>query len=259
MHPAKSFLLTCLISAPLLAADLAPTGTLRAAFLRTNPVQGRIDAKTGAITGPVVDLVQALAGELKVPYDIIPAADARDIIARLKAHTADIGFLAYDGERAQEVEFSEPYALMLNTYLVRADSPLKKSADADRSGLRIGVAGGVSQAVVLKELLKKSELKVMPAPPPEEIDRMLMSGDLDAYGANRQRLVEVAAQYPKLRVLPDNFSVAEQSLVVTKGDSSRLDALNQFIQKARSSGLVKSSLERAKLTAGMEVASGRTR
>src|SRR5216684_2908844 len=108
MHPAKSFLLTCLISAPLLAADLAPTGTLRAAFLRTNPAQGRIDAKTGAITGPVADLVQALAGELKVPYDIIPAADARDIIARLKAHTADIGFLAYDGERAQEVEFSEP-------------------------------------------------------------------------------------------------------------------------------------------------------
>ena len=259
MHLAKSFLLACLISAPLLAADLAPTGTLRAAFLRTNPVQGRIDAKTGAISGPVVDLVQALAGELKVPYDIIPAADARDIIARLKAHTADIGFLAYDGERAQEVEFSEPYALMLNTYVVRADSPLKKAADADRTGLRIGVAGGVSQAVVLKELLKKSELKVMPAPPPEDISKMLMSGDLDAYGANRQRLVEVAAQYPKLRVLPDNFSVAEQSLVVTKGDSSRLDALNQFIEKARSSGLVKSSLERAKLTAGMEVASGRTR
>jgi polar amino acid transport system substrate-binding protein len=148
---------------------------------------------------------------------------------------------------------------MLNTYVVRADSPLKKSADADRTGLRIGVAGGVSQAFVLKELLKKSELKVMPAPPPEEISKMLMNGELDAYGANRQRLVEVAAQYPKLRVLPDNFSVAEQSLVVTKEDSSRLDALNQFIEKARTSGLVKSSLERAKLTAGMEVASGKTR
>jgi len=259
MHPAKSFFLACLISAPLLAADLAPTGTLRAAFLRTNPVQGRIDAKTGAITGPVADLMQALAQELKVPYTIIPAADAREIIDRMKAHTADIGFLAYDGERAAEVDFSEPYALMLNTYIVRADSPLKKSADADRSGLRIGVAGGVSQAVVLKELLKKSELKVMPAPPPEEISKMLVSGDIDAYGANRQRLVEVAAQDPKLRVLPDNFSVAEQSIVVNKGDSSGLEVINRFIEKARTSGLVKSSLERAKLTTGVEVASGRTR
>ena len=259
MRPAKNFLLACLIATPLLAADLAPTGTLRVAFLRTNPVQGRIDAKTGAITGPVTDLTQALAQQLNVPYNIIPAADAREIIALLKAHNADVGFLAYDGERAQEVDFSEPYALMLNTYVVRADSPLKKSADADRAGLRIGVAGGVSQAFVLKELLKKSELKVMPAPPPEEISKMLMNGELDAYGANRQRLVEVAAQYPKLRVLPDNFSVAEQSLVVTKEDSSRLDALNQFIEKARTSGLVKSSLERAKLSAGMEVASGKTR
>ena len=259
MRPAKTFLLACLISAPLLAADLAPTGTLRAAFLRTNPVQGRIDAKTGAITGPVADLMEALARELKVPYTIIPAADARDIIARMKAHTADIGFLAYDGERAAEVDFSQPYALMLNTYIVRADSPLKKAADADGSGLRVGVAGGVSQAVVLKEILKKSELKVMPAPPPDEISKMLMNGDLDAYGANRQRLVEVAAQNPKLRVMPDNFSVAEQSIVVNKGDASALEVINQFIEKARSSGLVKSSLERAKLTAGVEVASGRTR
>lgn len=203
--------------------------------------------------------MEALARELKVPYTIIPAADARDIIARMKAHTADIGFLAYDGERAAEVDFSQPYALMLNTYIVRADSPLKKAADADGSGLRVGVAGGVSQAVVLKEILKKSELKVMPAPPPDEISKMLMNGDLDAYGANRQRLVEVAAQNPKLRVMPDNFSVAEQSIVVNKGDASALEVINQFIEKARSSGLVKSSLERAKLTAGVEVASGRTR
>ena len=254
MYSVKSLVLASLISLPIFAADLAPTGTLRAAFLRTNPVQGRIDAKTGAISGPVADLTQAFAQQLKVPYTIIPAADAREIIDRLKAHTADIGFLAYDAERAAEVEFSNPYALMLNTYIVRADSPLKKAADADVSGLRVGVASGVSQAFVLKELLKRSELKVMPAPPPDQISKMLMSGDLDAYGANRQRLVEVAAKDPKLRVLPDNFSVAEQSLVVIKGDVSALETLNRFIAQARTSGLVKSSLERAQLTAGVEVA-----
>jgi len=257
MCSVKPLLLAVLISLPLIAADLAPTGTLRAAFLRTNPVQGRIDPNTGAISGPVADLTKALAEQLKVPFTIIPAADAKDIIGRLKAHTADVGFLAYDAERAEEVDFSEPYALMLNTYIVKADSSLKKAADADRAGLRIGVAGGVSQAFVLKDLLKKSELKVMPAPPPDQINKMLINGDLDAYGANRQRLVEVAAQYPNLRVIPDNFSVAEQSLVVNKGDTAQLAVLNQFIEKARSSGLVKSSLERAKLLAGMEVASGK--
>jgi NAD(P)-dependent dehydrogenase (short-subunit alcohol dehydrogenase family) len=57
----------------------------------------------------------------------------------------------------------------------------------------------------------------------------------------------VAARHPNLRVLPDNFSAAEQSVVITKGDPSRLDAINRFIAEARASGLVKASLDRAKL------------
>ena len=40
---------------------LAPTGTLRASFIATNPVQGRVDAKTGVMTGPATDLVGELA------------------------------------------------------------------------------------------------------------------------------------------------------------------------------------------------------
>jgi len=87
----------------MIAADLAPTGILRAAFLRTNPVQGRIDPRTKSVTGPVADLVQELARRLGVPYIIIPAADAREVIDVLNAHTADIGFLAYDAPRAGSI------------------------------------------------------------------------------------------------------------------------------------------------------------
>ncbi len=109
-----------------MAADLAPTGTLRAAFLRTNPVQGRIDPQTKSVSGPVADLVQELARRLGIPYAIIPAADARAVIDLLKANTADVGFLAFDAPRAAEVDFSRPYALMQNSYIVRADfSPFR--------------------------------------------------------------------------------------------------------------------------------------
>ena len=40
--------------------ELAPTGTLRAAFLASNPVQGRVDPKTGAVSGPAVDACDAI-------------------------------------------------------------------------------------------------------------------------------------------------------------------------------------------------------
>jgi len=254
MQRASRFLLACVLALPLMAADLAPTGTLRAAFLRTNPVQGRIDPQTKSVTGPVADLVQELARRLGVPYAIIPAADARDVIDALNAHTADIGFLAYDAPRAAEVDFSRPYALMQNTFLVRADSPIRKSADADKAGLRVGAAQGQSQAVYLKDNLQNAQVQILPAMPfPEELQKMLVAGDLDAFGANRQRLVEVASAHANLRVLPDNFSAAEQSIVITKGDRSRLDVLNRFIADACASGLVKTSLARAKLI-GVDVA-----
>src|SRR5947209_21431 len=77
----------------LIAADLAPTGTLRATFLGSNPVQGKVDRQTGAITGPVADLVKELARRLNVPYTLIPAPDARGVMDNLNAHKADIGFL----------------------------------------------------------------------------------------------------------------------------------------------------------------------
>lgn len=237
-----------------MAADLAPTGTLRAAFLSTNPVQGRIDPKTKSVTGPVADLVQELARRLGIPYAIIPAADARAVIDLLKANTADVGFLAFDAPRAAEVDFSRPYALMQNSYIVRADSPIRKSADADQAGLRIGAAQGQSQSIYLKDNLKSAQVKILSAmPSPEELQEMLVAGDLDAFGANRQRLVELAAAHPNLRVLPDNFSAAEQSIVITRGDRSRLDVINRFIEDACASGLVKTSIDRAKLI-GVDVA-----
>src|SRR5215472_5593158 len=117
MERATNFFLLYLLCLPMIAADLAPTGTLRAAFLRTNPVQGRIDPQTKSVSGPVADLVQELARRLGVPYTIIPAADAREVIDDLNMHTADIGFLAYDAPRAAEVDFSRPYALMQNSYI----------------------------------------------------------------------------------------------------------------------------------------------
>ena len=37
---------------------LAPTGALRASFIATNPVQGRVDAKTGEVLENIVESSQ---------------------------------------------------------------------------------------------------------------------------------------------------------------------------------------------------------
>src|SRR5437667_4955454 len=97
------FFLICLVATFLAAQSpsttLAPTGTLRAIFLGGNPVQGRVDDKTGESSGTVPDLVRELGRRLGVPSKIISAPDAKAIIDALNNQTADIGFLAYDETR----------------------------------------------------------------------------------------------------------------------------------------------------------------
>ncbi len=82
---------------------------------------------------------------------------------------------------------------------------------------------------------------------------MLERGEVDAFGQNRERSEAAAAKYPKLRVVDDNFSDVGQSIVVEKGDKVKLSHLNRMIREAIASGMVKASIERAKL-AGVGVA-----
>jgi polar amino acid transport system substrate-binding protein len=244
-------LLSLLFLAP---PQLAPTGTLRAAFLATNPVQARIDPRTGAITGPAADMARELARRLGVQVALMPEPDAAAVIARVTAKQADIGFLAVEAERATQVDFSEPYLIMGNGYLVRADSDIQRSADVDRAGVTVGAVKGQTQQIFVTANLKNARVRVFDVTPShEELVKMIVSGELQAFAANRQRMGDTAATSPRVRILADDFLKIGQAIVVARGDTARLKEINAFVLDARTSGLVQQSITRARLT-GMEVA-----
>ena len=227
---------------------LAPTGTLRAVFLGTNPVHARVDPTTAAITGPVADLTIELARRLGVPYRLIPAPDARGVISHLQASTADIGFLAYEAARAQEVDFVGGFALMLSTYVVRRDAPLQTVADADRAGLIVGAVRGQSQEIFLSANLKQARVRTFDTQPPaQEIVRLLDAGELAAFAMNRQRAEDAVAAAPSLRFLEGSYLDAEQSFVVRKGDAAKAAAIRPFLASVRTSGFIQAAIDRAKL------------
>jgi polar amino acid transport system substrate-binding protein len=240
-------------------ALLAPTGTLRSSFIATNPVQGRVDAKTGEATGPAADLTRELARRLSVPFVVMPLPDAGAVLESLKTGKVDIGFLAVEAERATQVDFSDAYSSSGAAYAVRANTPFQKSSDVDRGGVIIGAITGQAPEVYVREHVTNARVQSLPAVPANaEMGKMLLDGRVQAFAANRTRMEELVRDVPGLRVLPDDYMTTLQAIVVAKGKAAQLAEVNRFLADVRKSGFVKASLESAKV-AGVKVAPEPTR
>ena len=87
-------------------SPLAPTGTLRAAYLANNPAQAVTDPSTGAPRGTAVDLARELARRTGVQVTMNGLPNPQAVIDAVEKGQADIGFVAYNPERAGPVEFS---------------------------------------------------------------------------------------------------------------------------------------------------------
>jgi ABC-type amino acid transport substrate-binding protein len=93
-------------------------------------------------------------------------------------------------------------------------------------------------------------------PAAADLAAMLLDGRVDAFAANRTRMEDLARAFPAIRVLPDNFTVLGQAVIVPKGNRARLDGVNRFVAEALASGLVTASIERASLS-GVEAATSK--
>src|SRR5439155_16537211 len=188
------------------AADsvLAPTGTLRAAYIVSNIAQARLDSSTGAITGVVADIARELARRAGVPVTIAPLPTAAAVLEAVRTGAADIGFVAPNPERTGVVLYSQTYMLVQQSALVRADSPLHSIHELDNPGQVIGVNADDSVGVWLQQRLKAAHIRSTPDYTWHEPFQWLHDGTVTAFAGGRQRLVSGAKNEPGLRLLSDN-------------------------------------------------------
>ena len=226
-----------------MAGDVVPGDTLRAAYLGTNPAQAMRDAATGEVRGAAYDLARELARRNNVRLEFKPIAGPPAVIAAVKNGEADIGFVAYEATRLGTVDFSQTYMLVRQSFLVPDGSPIKTIADIDRAGQKI--AGTVNDSITLcmKRILKQAtivELENNPA----ELSKALTARTIDALGANRQRLTTLSTATPGTRLLPDDLFNVPQNIVVPKDRPAALAAVNALIDEVRASGFLQSAIER---------------
>lgn len=245
-------LLTVFGAQPTLANDIAPGGTLRAAYLGGNPTQAVQDRVTGVIRGASADLARELARRIGIPVEFKPLANPKAVIDAITGGEADIGFIAYAPERVGAVEFSQTYMLAGQTFLVLEGSNIRAIADVDRAGQKIAGARGDSITLLMKRKFKQATLSEI-SHEPAEIKRLLLAKEIDAFGANRQRLTNILKENSGFRVLPDNLFGVPQTIIVPKGKAEVLTAINRFIDDVRASGFLKTAIENSGVV-GLEAA-----
>lgn len=234
------------------ANDLAPTGTLRAVYLSSNPAQAVRDPATGAIRGASADLARELARRSNVPVVLKGLADPPAVIEAVNKGEADIGFVAFAPERVGTVEFSQVYMLVQQSYLVREDSSIRAIADVDRAGRKIAGTKNDSITLFMKRKFKAATIVEIDNNP-AEIKRQLAAKEIDAFGANRQRLTNLMKDTLGLRMLPDNLFGVPQTIIVPKGKPEVLAAVNRFIDSMRVSGFLKQAIGKSGVI-GLEAA-----
>jgi polar amino acid transport system substrate-binding protein len=211
------------------ATALAPTGALRASINLGNPVlaQGTPQEPRGI----TVDLARELAVQLGVPLQLLCFTAARDCFAALVDGRADVGFLAIEPAREEEVAFTAPYVVIEGVYVVPDDSPVATAADVDRPGIRIGVKRGSAYDLFLTRTLQHAELVRG-----EEGVEVYLAEGLEVGAGIRQPASAWVAAHPGQRLVEPRFMEVRQA--VATPHRAAVGELAAFVDELVASGWV---------------------
>ncbi len=231
---------------------LAPTGKLRIGVYRGSPTSMVVDSKTGESKGVALQLGQALAKQLNVPYEIVEFPRLAEILLAMKTDagksaSVDITFTNATAARAKDVDFTSPLVSLELGYLVPQNSAINSVSDVDKAGVRVGVAQGSSSQTALGAAYKQAKLFTMPSL--KEAGTQLIAGQLDAFATNKAILFELKDSLPtgQFRILDDRWGLEHLAIAMPKGRDSATPYMKKFTEQTISTGLLKQITTEAEL------------
>lgn len=224
---------------------LTPTGKLRVGVYPGSPTSMIRDAKTGETKGLSVDLGKELARRLGVPFEQVEYRRVADVVEGMKSGQVDFIIGIATPERTKDADFTQTLLSVELGYLVPSGSSIRALADVDLPGIRVGVTQGSTFHSMLPRQLKNAA--VVPAATLKNGIEMLSQGALDAYATNKPILFEMSDALPGSRVLDGRWGLEHLAIAIPKGRDQAMPYMRNFVDDAKSEGLVTRAAERAGL------------
>ncbi len=222
---------------------LAPTGMLRVALYVGSPITFIRGETPSESRGVGLELGQELARASGVPLQLVIYPTPAAVVDGLKAGEWDVTVLARTPEREKLMNLTEPFLLIEHGYLVPAGSPISAISDVDRAGVRIGAPQGGSVNTVLAQMIRNAV--VVPIPGLAAAPDAIKTGQVDVFAANKANLSEVSDELPGSRILDGRIGLDEYAIALPKGREVAVSYLRQFLETAKSDGLLKTAIEAA--------------
>ena len=199
------------------------------------PFETKDDA--GNPAGLSVDFMQDFADQYG--YDLVIENTAWDgLIPSLQTGKADcvISSMTITDERAEVVDFSDPYAMAQLAILANADSGITEAADLNQPGKKVAVKTGSTGDVYATKNLTNAE--IVRLADESACVTEVVQGKADGF------LYDQLTIYRNNQANPDTtdavfipFQDAESwGIAVRKGDTELLEQLNEFIAQSKEDG-----------------------
>ncbi len=224
--------------------ELAPTGKLRVA-VAVGPSPSALwtvrDATTGKPKGVPVELGTAMAAKLGVPVELVEHESSGAIVAARDKGSWDVTFLPVDEDRKKVLDIGAPYHLLQSTYLIAPGSKINSLAEANRSGVRIAIVDGT--ATGRASVSASPSATTVKVKNPDEAVELMRAGRLDAIALSRESVGGLVDVLPGSRVLDEAFLNSTTAVAVPKNRPAALAFVTEFIEEAKTQGLVRRALD----------------
>ena len=217
-------------------AELAPTGVLRAGINLSNFLLVTGKNPNGDPEGVAPDMAREVAQRLGVAVKYLPFKTPGELADMAGRGVWDIGLIGAEPQRAETIAFTAAYAEIEATYLVPAHSPFHAIADIDAAGIRIAVTGRSAYGLWLERNIRRASL-VRTETLDSAYDVFVRDG-LDALAGLKPRLLMDQAKLPGARILDGRFTAVQQAIGTARSNSAGAGFLHDFVEEAKSSGLV---------------------
>jgi len=190
----------------------------------------------GKPAGVSVDLAEALGAALGRPVEIRNIS-FDGLIPELKTGRIDLilSSMTETPERAQSIDFSEPYLHTGLALLVGKNSAVASVGDLDQPGRRVAVKNGTTGQLYARDHLARAQVLVFDGEEAAVLE--VAQGKADAFIYDPMSVLRNAARHGEAtRAILQPFQEEAWAIGLRKGDDALREQVNAFLRDYRARG-----------------------